>query len=182
VTKQRGIFEKFPGSGVWWVRYSDTSGRIHRELAGHKSAAIQLYQKRKTQMLEGKKLPEKLRRRTFRFSEIAENAKEYCKAHNAGQKFDLYRIGRLVEEFGARNAELPIEDLRQWFNDQVWEAGTHNRYKSTLSLIYRLAIESGKMTFNPARLIKRKREDNARVRFLNQFAPLKTELNYLRPH
>ena len=60
--KQRGIFEKVPGSGVWWIHWYDAQGRRHREKAGAKSAAIALYRKRKTQVLEGRKLPEKLRR------------------------------------------------------------------------------------------------------------------------
>ena len=36
------------------------------------------------------------------------------------------------------------------------------------------------MQSNPAKLIRHKREDNGRVRFLNQFAPKKTEVEYLR--
>lgn len=60
--KTRGIFEKFPGSGVWWIRYVDFKGRLRREKAGTKSAAILLYRKRKQEALEGRKLPEKLRR------------------------------------------------------------------------------------------------------------------------
>ena len=34
----------------------------------------------------------------------------------------------------------------------------------------------------PARSLKRKREDNGRVPFLNQLAPAKTELDYLKAH
>src|SRR5438128_4919971 len=60
--KKRGIFEKLSGSGEWWIRYVDAQGRYRREKAGTKSGAIALYQKRKTEALEGRKLPEKLRR------------------------------------------------------------------------------------------------------------------------
>src|SRR5436305_93352 len=136
--KQRGIFEKVPGSGAWWIRYADVSSRIRREKVGTKSAAIKVYHKRKNQVSEGKKLPEKLRTRVIKFSELAEDALKYCKANNRGQQFDGYRIGRLVEEFGNRNADVPVEDFRCWFDEQNWEAGTHNRYRSTLSLMYRL--------------------------------------------
>src|SRR4029077_6524494 len=79
--KQRGVFEKLPGSGVWWVRFADSSGRIRREKVGSKSAAIKLYQKRKTQVLEGKKLPENLRRKAVLFSELAADALQYSKTH-----------------------------------------------------------------------------------------------------
>jgi hypothetical protein len=128
------------------------------------------------------KLPHKLRARLIKFSEIAEDALRYCKAKNQGHQFDTYRHGLLNEEFGNRNAEIPIEDLRGWFDQQDWEPGTYNRYKSTLSLTYRLAIENGKANSNPAKALKRKREDNGRVRFLNHYKPTVTEIDYLQPH
>ncbi len=171
VKKIRGIFEKVPGSGVWWIQYFDAQGRRRREKAGLRSSAISLYRKRKTEALEGKKLPEKLRTRVVKFSELADDALEYCKANNLGHQFDRYRIGRLMDEFGSHSADLPIEDLRRWFTEQQWKPATFNRYKSMLSLIYRLGVEHGKVTSNPAKLLKRKREDNGRVRFLNQYSP-----------
>ena len=67
--RQRGIFEKMPGSGVWWIRYADATGRIRREKAGTKSAAISLYHKRKLEALQGRKLPETLRRAPVLFRE-----------------------------------------------------------------------------------------------------------------
>ena len=132
--RQRGIFEKIPGSGVWWVRYTDGRGKLHRETAGTKSAAISLYHKRKAEVLVGRKLPEKLRSRIVLFFEVANDAEEYCKANNQGYRFDLYRIGRLKEEFGNYTAEIPVDDLRRWFGEQDWKPATSNRYKSTLSL------------------------------------------------
>ena len=36
VRKQRGIFERPRGSGVWWVRYTDQYRKEHREKVGHK--------------------------------------------------------------------------------------------------------------------------------------------------
>jgi len=122
--KQRGIYEKIPGSGVWWVRYADVSGRIRREKVGNKSSAIQLYQKRKTQVLQGDKLPKKFRTQKVTFGELAKDAMEYCRANNLGHQFDGYRIGRLVEEFASRSADLPIEQICAWFSEQDWEAGT----------------------------------------------------------
>jgi len=63
--KQRGIFEEIPGSGIWWIRYVDATGRLRREKAGRKSTAILLYRKRKQEALEGCKLPERLRRKAL---------------------------------------------------------------------------------------------------------------------
>jgi integrase len=178
--KIRGVFEKVSGSDIWWIQYFDADGRRRREKAGSKGNAIDLYRKRKNETLTGKKLPEKLRARVVRFSELANDAEAYCKANNQGQQFDVYRINRLREEFSNRPAELPIEDLRHWFSEQDWKDATYNRYKTMLSLIYRLGMENGKVKSNPARLLKRKREDNGRVRFLNQYTPAKTEVDYLK--
>ena len=178
--KVRGLFEKVPGSGIWWIQYFDADGRRRREKAGTKSNAIDLYRKRKLEALTGAKLPEKLRTRTVRFSELAEDARTYVKANNAGSKFDGYRLDRLIAEFGNRPAEIHIEDLRRWFAEQEWSPATCNRYKTTLSLVYRLGIEHKKVKTNPARLLKRKHEDNERVRFLGQFKPAKTQDEELR--
>ena len=93
--KQRGIFEKRPGSGEWWICYFDQTGRRRREKAGTKSAAILLYRKRKQQVLEGIKLPEKLRRRAVPFAEIAKDVLEYSKATKVEEAYriDRWKIG-----------------------------------------------------------------------------------------
>jgi len=31
---ERGVFEKGPGSGIWWIRYTDGAGRYKREKVG----------------------------------------------------------------------------------------------------------------------------------------------------
>ena len=105
-----------------------------------------------------------------RFAELAEDARTHVKQHNLGQKVDLYWIARLDEAFGSRSADIAIQDLRDWFAAQDWEAGTYNRYSTVLSLIYRLGVENKKVTSNPARLLKPRKENEGRVRFLNQFA------------
>src|SRR5712691_924179 len=166
--KTRGVFEKVSGSGVWWIQYFDGDGRRRREKVGAKGHAIKLYQKRKTEVLQGKKLPETLRRRDVRFSELAEDARGYCNANNRGWRTDRCRIERLLSWFGNRPAEIPIEDLRRWFSEQEWTPATFNRYKSMLSLIYRLGMENNKVPSNPAKLLKGKHEDNCRIRFLDQ--------------
>jgi hypothetical protein len=178
----RGVFEKVPGSGQWWIRYRDAAGRDRRELAGTKSAAIDLYRKRKTEALIGKKMPEKLRRRVVRFSELCDDAKKYTEANNEGHVSDSYRIAKLKAEFGERPAEsIPITDFRAFFDRQEWEPGTYNRVRTVLFSIYRLGIENKKVENNPAKILKRRKVSDERVRFLNQFPALPTELDYLKP-
>jgi integrase len=52
--KYRGVFEKVPGSDVWWILYYDADGGRHREKCGRKSTAIKRYQIRKVEILEGR--------------------------------------------------------------------------------------------------------------------------------
>ena len=53
----RGVYEKLPGSGEWWVRFADSTGKIRREKAGTKAAAKQLYQIRKAASLARAQAP-----------------------------------------------------------------------------------------------------------------------------
>ena len=183
MSKQRGIYEKFPGSGSWWIRYTDSSGTYHRELAGPKSDAINLYHKRKAEALKVKKLPETLRKRVVPFAELCDDARKYATANNEGFKNDCIRIGQLKEEFGQRPAEsIPIDAFRAYFERQGWADGTINRMRTVLFSIYRLGIENKKVEENPAKPFKRKKVDDGRVRFLNQFEPLPTKIHYLKPH
>ena len=52
--KQRGVFERPKGSGIWWICYFDQYGRKHREKVGMKSAAINVYHQRKTEIRQGR--------------------------------------------------------------------------------------------------------------------------------
>jgi len=61
--KQRGVYERPKGSNVWWILYYDQFGKRHREKVGPKGLAITAYQKRKTEIREGKFLPEKVNER-----------------------------------------------------------------------------------------------------------------------
>lgn len=103
--KQRGIFEKVPGSGVWWIVYFDQFGKRHREKAGTKSVAIKLYGKRKQHVLEGKKLPELFRKPSVNFSQLIEDALAYSKRNKRSYKTDVPRLASLKEWFGSHPAE-----------------------------------------------------------------------------
>jgi site-specific recombinase XerD len=138
---------------------------------GTKGAAITLYRKRKTEVLQGKKLPESLRKRVIPFSELVQDALDYSKAHKLSYKDDVYRVKRLKEWFGERPAEsvTPQEierNLAEAAEEEELAPATLNRYRALISLVYRLGIENGKASANPARLVKHRQENNARIRFL----------------
>lgn len=50
----RGIFEKIPGSSIWFIRYVDAQGRYRREKAGTWGNADKLLTKRKNEAPKGR--------------------------------------------------------------------------------------------------------------------------------
>ena len=168
----RGVFEKFPGSGVWWIRYADTTGHIRREKAGAKSVALVLYRKRKTQILEGKKLPENLRRANVAFEEIARDVLEYSRTTKVREAYriDRWHMETLLRWFRSHcAADLNPQEIERKLNElaEGRKPATVNRYRTLLSLAFSLAVRNGKVASNPVRLVKRRKENNERVRFLD---------------
>ena len=171
--RQRGVFEKVPGSGIWWIRYFDQFGKKRREKAGSKSVAIKLYGKRKQQVLEGKKLPELFRKPSVNFTQLVDDALAYSKRNKRSYKTDVPRFASLKEWFGAHPAEeltpREIENkLTKAAEKEKWAPSTFNHYRSLMSLSYRLGILNRRVTSNPARSVTHRREDNNRVRFLTE--------------
>ncbi len=165
----RGLFQKVPGkNSPWWIRYIDAQGRFRREKAGTKGAAIDLYRKRKNEALEGKKLPERLRRATVSFAEIAKDALAYSKSNKLSYNDDRWRMETLLRWFREYPAEsITAQDIERRFEKEKWSPATLNRYRALLSLTYRLAIRNGKAKENPARQVRHRLENNARIRFLS---------------
>jgi site-specific recombinase XerD len=183
--KVRGIYEKVPGSDVWWIHYTDADGRRRREKAGTKGNAIDLLAKRKNEALGGKKLPEKLRTPSVTFRQIADAALENSRQRKISHRHDETRMAPLLEQFGNRPAEsiLP-EAFENWLSElaekREWSIATKNRYIALLKLTYRLAEKNQKLKINPARLLRMAKEDNAKVRYLNQYTPLPAKIDYLQ--
>jgi integrase len=172
--KHRGVYQRVPGSGEWWIRYTDAQGRKRREKAGTKSAAITLYRKRKTEALQGRKLPENLRRAVVSFADIARDALEYSKAHKVldAARADGWHMDTILGWFRERAAaDVRPQDIERRLSQLGEEEGlkpaTLNRYRALLSLTYSIAMRNGKVSMNPARLVRLRQENNARVHFLS---------------
>lgn len=171
---QRGVFERPKDSGTWWIRYADENGRERREKAGTKSAAKLLYQKRKQHALEGKKLPEKLRARTIAYGELLDDAVEDCEQRPVAGPNKRYtcRIDLIRASLGSMPVDsITPQQIKRWMTkaqrENDWMPATVNRYKAFISLAFRLGLENGKCSTNPARLVPRLRENNERIRFLS---------------
>jgi integrase len=114
------------------------------------------------------------------FSELADDAIEWAKAHKITWEDDEIRLKPLREAFGSRTAEsITPQEIERWFasdgvsrnkdkarNKKKWKPATVNRYKALISMVYREGIKNRKVRANPAREIERRRENNARDRYL----------------
>ncbi len=169
--KTRGVFEREPGTGVWWIQYFDSAGRRRREKVGRKSAAIELAEKRRTETREHIKLPTNFRKRPLTVAEMIPAALSYS-AGTSGHKANVSRAKTLVEEFGNAIAEelMPgeiMDRLNQCKQQRGWTLATRNRHIALLKLIFRLAEEKKDIHYNPARVLRQEKENNARIRFLS---------------
>jgi integrase len=150
----------------------DAQGRYHREIAGTWSAADKLLAKRKSEALEGKKLPE-LRKRTVLFEELADDAVKYVEGRYARPADDVARMNLLKDRFRARAADsLTAGEIQKVLDaltlERKWSPSSRNHYHNLLSLAYRLGTLHGKVKETPLRGLRRKTENNCRVRFLTQ--------------
>jgi integrase len=166
--KVRGIYEREPGSGIWWIRY-EVEGKPRREKVGRRSDAIALYQKRKADLRIGLKLPDNLRQRAVSVGELGRDAIQWYKDHS---KRDLYtfsnRMELIIRELGGRSADsLKPKEIEDWLARHTeWSPATKNRYKTVLSKAFQLALKSDRVTRNPARLVERRNEGDGRIRYL----------------
>jgi site-specific recombinase XerD len=105
------------------------------------------------------------------FDELAQAALVYSKSHKSDSRHDVSRMKRVLEGFsGCTASSITPQQIEQWLADEAdnnsWSPATINRYKALFSLTFRIALENGKVKFNPARIVKRRREDNARIRWM----------------
>jgi hypothetical protein len=132
----RGIFEKVPGSGVWWIRYVDAEGRYRREKVGTWGNADKLLTKRKNQALQGKKLPETLRRAPVTFREIATETLAWSDAHKRSKRMDHSRMKKLLNWFGDSSIEsITPQEIERRFQGEFRTSATWNRYRALLHLL-----------------------------------------------
>lgn len=166
--KIRGVYERDPGSGIWWICYKQGTVR-KREKVGSRANAKILYQQRKTELRAGAKLAPNLRSKGVTFGVLAGEALAWSKEfHPKDIRTVKGRMKTLTEHFGAMAAaELTPQLIDTWLTEHPkWMPATKNRYRALISLVYRQAMRNGKVTTNPARLVAARAEKNARVRYL----------------
>ncbi len=173
----RGLFQRPKDSGIWWIRYADKSGIIHREKVGPKSLAQDAYNKRKTQIREGKFFPEMVKpKREILFREMAKLfINEHAKVNKKSWKTDEQRMTELVKQFGDKSlSQIKKQDVEKFRAKLAKELSpaTVNRYIALLKTLYNKALEWDKTKNNPVTGIKQFTESH-RIRYLTDEEELK---------
>lgn len=149
--KDRGLFERPVGSGVWWIRYNDCHGREHKEKAGTKSQAKSLYTFRQGEKLQGK-LPD-IARLSPTITQVVERYKPESSTKARKSRLAEERHARLwVEAFG----KVPIKeitpgDVEAWKSRRLQkvQAATVNRSVAYLKTLLNKAVRDGLLERNP---------------------------------
>jgi len=163
----RGVYENPAGSGIWWIHYY-AGGKRHREKVGRKSDAIKLYQSRKADAVASRKLPELRSSKVVTVGELIDDALEFVANHKDNRNYKS-KAGIVREDMGSRSAaEVTPQELERWLREHCKTAATANRYKAFISLCYREGVRNSKVTVNPARLVRQRKEGGGRLRFLSR--------------
>ena len=163
----RGVYENPLGSGIWWIHYYG-GGKRHREKVGRKSDAIKLYQSRKADVVAGRKLPELRNSKVVTLSELIDDVLEFVAHHKDNRSYTSK--GEIVRKaLGSKPAaDLTPQELERWLRTRCKTPATANRYKAFISLCYREGVRNGKVSVNPARLVRQRKEGTGRLRFLSR--------------
>ncbi len=173
--KEECIFERQPGSGIWYARWYDEAGKDKKKSVGSKTAA-QAYLGKMKEEVRLRKLGLKLSTKDeeklaltmadlldrysgdFESQKGARNAKKYAKVWK--------------RELGSMRAtDVTAHDILQWQRAQElagMEAGTINRYTAHIRRVYNLAIRDFLLDVNPCShgRVPLKKENGPRKRVL----------------
>ena len=169
--KTRGIFEKVPGSGVWWVRFTDADGNYHREKCGSWTTARKNLTLRQADALKGVRLPKNLRRGKVKFAEIADACIAFVEKTYARPADDVARLRIIRDWFPCRadsvTPDMIEEKLEEAQKGNGWSASTRNHYHNLISKAFRLALRKGTVGDSPIHLkVPKLKEDNTYNRYL----------------
>jgi integrase len=171
--------------GEWWVLWYDADSRRHREKAGTKSAARDLYALRKTQTRQLLHFPETMRRKQS--VSLKAICADYTDSLKANGRDSREQAKTRLEEVTALMGEIPaksitpqdIERLKARLGatpargrkdpedpkkERSRTPASVNRYLQDLRAAFNLARRNGKVDRNPVADVRLMRENNKRVR------------------
>jgi hypothetical protein len=110
----RGLWEREPGSDIWWIRYR-VDGVLKREKAGAWGAAKDLLNKRKNEIREGIKMPENMRHTSIRFKTLCDDILVFSKKHHRDFRSVEIRVKKIVADFGEKPGRCSRSSFERLF-------------------------------------------------------------------
>lgn len=173
----RGVFERPAGSGIWWINYYDSDGRRHREKIGRESVAIEAFLHRRAEIREARFVAPRSGAK-LKFRELADQALANKKLRLSPRSAhtDELRMSAVKEVLGESPASAISPARIESFLESLAEKKvrgkrrlppTLNRYRSLLSSIFSFGVRSGKVRLNPVGRVRRFKESDHRVRWLD---------------
>ena len=139
----KGIFKR---GSVYWIRYTDPTGKVIRESARttNINEALKLLSRRKTQVADGK-FPERILIKNHYFHELADKYDEYVSIQKCYNRFKKYLIPALKQRFGRLLLrQFTSQTLEQFIVDltkQGKTTATINRYIACLKHMLHKAVD-----------------------------------------
>lgn len=165
--------------GEWWAQWFDANGGRHREKAGTKAAAVDLYRRRKTEVRQGRHFPERMRAaQSATLKVICDDYVAALAVNRRDRRGQVeVRLAEVCAILGTRTAQSvtpqDVEKLKARLSEAKarGRGGTRkpasvNRYLQDLRAAYNLARRNGKVDRNPVEDVRLLRENNKRIREL----------------
>ena len=168
--KINGIFKK---RGNWYIDYY-VQGRRKREMIGpSKKLAEQIRNKRLIEVAENKHLDIKRIERKRLGEFVSLFIETYSKPNKVSWKDDYSRLNLAVSFFGSKTyldeiTPYHIEKFKKHKLEQGTKSSTINKYITILKTMYKKAIEWGNVETNPFSTVKKLREEEPPIRYLEK--------------
>jgi len=173
--RERGVFERPKGSGVWWVRYTDENRILHREKVGPRALALKVYRKRKTEIAERRFFPERIRKREILLREAIDDYLKRVKGR-ARSYVNVKRNARYWKNaLGTKTVrQITPGDIQRYSTRRLTEgmaAASVNRELTFLRAVFYMVQGDGEIDTVPfgkgTGKVKLYKENNRRVRDLS---------------
>ncbi len=165
-----GVFEKYPASGIWYIRYRVNGKNIRRRVGDRIEAEKQL-----AAILLAKKSDQPIVVKASRGITINDLCDKYLShiqdptnpERPSDQMSPPQRLRAIKEGFDQRIASsIQPAEIRKWLMGLGHAASTLNRYRSVLSSVYRFGKEEGYVGVNPVRDMKQFRVELPNPRWM----------------
>lgn len=162
----------------YWIEFYDEQKNIRRQRIGtRRSLAATTLAKRKVEVAEGKFLDKKKEPEKIKFKDLAKDYTKWAELNNKTPDRKIRVLQGLLPFFGDKFVgEITTWQIEKYLHhrknrketSKQIKPATINREVSLLKHMFNKAIEWKRLRENPAKSIKKLRENNRRLRFLTE--------------